>query len=56
MTLRSIFKKQLGKKAFDNLSKEWKQYIRAVDSLPKQRRSSVTGKKSPPHNLKNPLI
>ena len=35
MTVREIFKKTLGEKRFQRLSKEWKDHIRGMDSLPK---------------------
>ena len=35
MTMHELFRRQLGKKAFAHLSKEWKDHLRRVDSLPR---------------------
>jgi len=49
-TLRELYIKRLGKRKFKSLSREWKEHIRRIDSLPKP---VAPSKQQPPHNLKS---
>jgi hypothetical protein len=41
MTMRQLFRQQLGKKAVAQLPKEWKNLLRRVDSLPRPIKSAA---------------
>jgi hypothetical protein len=49
MLIEDLFRKELGEERFESLSKEWRDHIRRVDTLPKPRKQSSSS--SDPNDL-----